>query len=515
MLNTREHRISKVWSRQGPSSETVDRNLDQKGTSKPKYYADSGGNPVIPFPNGHPQSYVEGDSNDLETNMSNIGSFRWTNKSVLEFAKGGDPIVAIERAARDLVLRARDQGWIGPPFNPIFIADLKKIPVTANAGVADACIVSTGGKLQIEFNPTQVRERVRFSIAHEIAHSLFADVADEVRNRGGNKVVKDDWQLELLCNLAASEFVMPIGSISAREKLVSLEELMVERRKFDVSAEAFLIRVTKIANEPVVMFCASTDSKTSEEKTYRVDYSVASASAPHVPISGFRVPTDSVVNSCAAIGFTNRGIEKWFDKKLPIECVGIPGYPGSNSPRVAGLMRFAKTETTSAKVNFVHGDVLKAQGAETKIVCQLVNDQARFWGGGVARSTAKAFPRVQREFSEWIVSVPRNRRLGDVHFAQAEENMFIASLVGQEGFGPSTAPRIRYAALEKCLEKISNFASSKSASVHMPRIGSGESGGSWDTVQEMVQGALIADGIPVTVYDLPPKRLQNSPGLFD
>jgi Zn-dependent peptidase ImmA (M78 family)/O-acetyl-ADP-ribose deacetylase (regulator of RNase III) len=448
--------------------------------------------------------------------MNDANNFRWTNKSVLALAAGEDPITTIERRARELVLHARDEGWNGPPFNPIFIADLLKIPVTANANVADACIVSVEGNLQIQFNPTQVRERVRFSIAHEIAHSLFADVADEVRNRGGKKEAKDDWQLELLCNLAASEFVMPIGSISARERLVSLENLMVERRKFDVSAEAFLIRVTKIANEPVVMFCASAESKSSDDKAYRVDYSVASASAPHSLISGFRVPKDSIVNSCTAIGFTNRGIENWFgDKKIPIECVGIPGYPGANSPRVAGLIRFSKADMTSARVNFVHGDVLKAQGSETRVICQLVNDQARSWGGGVARSAAKAFPAAHRDFSNWITSLPKNRRLGDVHFAQTNQNMFIASLVGQEGFGPSPTPRIRYAALEKCLAKISDFASSKSASVHMPRIGSGESGGSWDTVQEMVQDTLIADGIPVTVYDLPPKRLPNPPGLFD
>jgi hypothetical protein len=447
--------------------------------------------------------------------MNNTNSFRWTNKSVIALAGGEDPITAIERKARELVLHARDQGWNGPPFNPMFIADLLKIPVTANASVADACIVATNGKLQIQFNPTQVRERVRFSIAHEIAHSLFPDVADEVRNRGGNKIAKDDWQLEILCNLAASEFVMPIGSLSAREKLTSIEDLMTERRKFDVSAEAFLIHVTKIANEPLVMFCASPDAA-AEEKTYRVDYAVSSASAPKVPISGFRIPKGSTVYSCAAIGFTTRGVETWFnEKKATIECVGIPGYPGSSSPRVAGLIRFAKAEMTRTKVNYVHGDVLKVQGSEPRVICQLVNDQARFWGGGVARSAAKAFPEAQREFSNWIVSVPKSRRLGDVHFAHAENNVYIASLVGQEGFGPSPAPRIRYAALEKCLDKISDFASSKSASVHMPRLGSGESRGSWDTVQEMVQEALIADGIAVTVYDLPPKRLPNPPGLFD
>jgi len=47
-------------------------------------------------------------------------------------------------------------------------------------------------------------------------------------------------QLEMLCNLAASEFVMPVGSLSARERLPSLEELMIERRKFDVSARGIL-----------------------------------------------------------------------------------------------------------------------------------------------------------------------------------------------------------------------------------------------------------------------------------
>jgi hypothetical protein len=75
--------------------------------------------------------------------------------------------------ARELVLRARDRGWQGPQFNPIAIAELLKIPVEATADVADARTVATTQGLRIQFNPTQPRERVRFSIAHEIAHTLF------------------------------------------------------------------------------------------------------------------------------------------------------------------------------------------------------------------------------------------------------------------------------------------------------------------------------------------------------
>src|SRR5258708_33819437 len=167
--------------------------------------------------------------------MNNANKFRWTNKSVLALAGGEDPIIAIERKALELVLHARDQGWSGPPFNPIFIADMLKIPVTANASVADACIVSTEGKLQIQFNPTQVRERVRFSIAHEIAHSLFGDVADEVRNRGGKKGAIDAWQLEGLRNIAAPGFGIPKGSLSKPAKVGLSEELLMQRLQVDVA----------------------------------------------------------------------------------------------------------------------------------------------------------------------------------------------------------------------------------------------------------------------------------------
>jgi hypothetical protein len=109
----------------------------------------------------------------------------WTNKSVLKFAGNSDPIALIEARARELVLRARDAGWSGPPYNPLAIADLLKIPVEANSEIADARTVPTEAGVKIEFNPTRPRERVRFSVAHEIAHTLFSDVAEQSRHRGG------------------------------------------------------------------------------------------------------------------------------------------------------------------------------------------------------------------------------------------------------------------------------------------------------------------------------------------
>jgi hypothetical protein len=96
-----------------------------------------------------------------------------------------------------------------------------------------------------------------------------------------------------------------------------------------------------------------------------------------------------------------------------------------------------------------------------------------------------------------------------------EKSIVIASLVGQAGFGPSALPRIRYAALEHCFEQVRDYASMRSASVHMPRIGTGQSGGSWETVEELIRETFVTEGIPVTVYDPPPRRMTGTAGLFD
>ena len=398
--------------------------------------------------------------------MAPSSRISWTNKSVLKFAGNSDPIELVEQKARHLVLLARDAGWSGPPYNPLAIADLLKIPVEASGDVVDARTIATGTGVRIEFNPTRPRERVRFSIAHEIAHTLFSDVAEKTRHRGGD-ATSDDWQLEMLCNLAAAEFVMPAGSLPPSDKLPNIENLMVERRKFDVSTEAFLMRVVKATTEPATMFCASPIESEGEKPSYRVNYSVSSKSAPSALVSGQAIPRESVVYSCTAIGQTNRAIEHWISKReLSLECVGIPAFFGATYPRVAGVIRFRPQDADPIALRVVHGDVLKPIGSDAKVICQLVNDQARTWGGGLARATSKKYPLAQQQFSEWFTKLPKKERLGKVHFSDVGNNTYIGSLIAQEGFGVSSAPRIRYAALEQCFREVAAFASERSLSIH-------------------------------------------------
>jgi len=440
--------------------------------------------------------------------MSNAPSINWTNASVRAFAKNADPLAAIEEAARVLVLKAREKGWEGPPFNPLRIAEMMGVKTEANSSVADARLVATDSGPKIEFNPQQPRERVRFSIAHEIAHLLFPDWSEQIRNRGGDATA-DDWQLEMLCNLAASEFVLPIGSLSAALDIPPIEDLMRQRREYDVSAEAFLIRLAKVSNQPIGIFVSSPTVSEDGARHYKIDYFVSSPTGPKIHVSGMAVPNESIVHRCTAIGHTDRAVETWVTgTAVQIECVGLTAYPGSVYPRVAGLVRFDQSQENHVPIRLLHGSVLEPRNGGKKIICQLVNDKAVKWGGGVARKFAKRFPHAEEAYTEQVIQIPRRDRLGQVIFAEAAKDLIIASLIGQEGFGPSIFPRIRYAALQAGLEQVAHHAVSIGASIHMPKIGTGSAGGDWSTIEEMLDDVMVRAGLFVTVYDIPPKRVQ-------
>jgi len=82
----------------------------------------------------------------------------------------------------------------------------------------------------------------------------------------------------------------------------------------------------------------------------------------------------------------------------------------------------------------------------------------------------------------------------------------VASIVAQRGYAPTARPKIRYNALRLGLQEVARLAKENGASVHMPRIGTGLAGGSWEIVEELVWDTLGKAGLHVTVYDLPGRR---------
>ena len=181
----------------------------------------------------------------------------WTNPSVRGFAQGEDPVSVVQSKARKIVLEAVEDGWEGPPFDPFQLADMRGIRVSPSDDVQDARIVPDGSnRLRIEFNPHRPQARTRFSVAHEIAHTMFPDCADQVRNRLDAVTLRsDEWELELLCNIGAAELLMPTRDTGLPSDDIDIDNLLRLRTQFQVSTEAVLIRVAKLTSKS----CSSSD----------------------------------------------------------------------------------------------------------------------------------------------------------------------------------------------------------------------------------------------------------------
>ena len=51
-------------------------------------------------------------------------------------------------------------------------------------------------------------------------------------------------------------------------------------------------------------------------------------------------------------------------------------------------------------------------------------------------------------------------------------------------------------------------ANETGATIHMPKIGTGAAGGDWLMIEEMLDDAMVRADLSVTVYEVPPKRVQ-------
>lgn len=442
---------------------------------------------------------------------------RWLNPSVVALAGTDDPVDVISARARSVIFSAVEQGLQGPPFDPFDLATHLKIPVVPRDDVRDARTVPAGsGQVAIEFNPSRPKARVRFSIAHELAHTLFPDCVERIRNRALRaEMNRHDTELELLCNIGAAELLMPIGSFpQLRAESLSIDHLMELRREYDVSTEALLLRVVKLTPESCLVFSASRIEDKDGGGRYRLDYVVASRSwRGNIP-SGHFFRRSSVVEQCTAIGFTAKGREDGPGElgTVHVESVGIPPYPGHSYPRVVGIITPPRPQRVqSITITYLKGDATQPRGGGQRFVAHIANDRGLTWGAGFGLAVRKTWPAAQEDFRAWALAHHRQFKLGAVHISTVSGDLKVCHMVAQRGYGPSPKPRIRYGALRTCLGLLADEARRAEATVHMPRIGTGEAHGAWWLISEMVDEALCQRGVPVTVYELP-QRGVHTPG---
>ena len=433
----------------------------------------------------------------------------WTNASVVDFGGGTDPVEKMEEEARQAVLEAVDQGWDGPPFDPIELANIRGIPVRPNAALADARVFWADDGYEIEYNPHRPRGRVNFSIAHEIAHTFFPDCAKEVRNRSRERW-EPNWELEVLCNVGAAELTMPVGSFPSTDAVVTIEELMRLRKKFEVSAEAVLIRLVKLASSSVACFSATRFPKPDNTAEYRIDYQIGSSHwTEWTRRAGQRVRS-GVLDECVAIGTTSKGTETWESTgpEVHVEAVALPPLAGTGSLRIAGFMRPASEAPDVRGIEYRHGDAAKFVAEANTAILHIVNDRAQRWGPkGFARAVRFEHRSAYDEYAAWKSENRNTPTLGAAHVAEVEgENRYVVSLVAQRGYGPSIGPRIQYGALDMALRDVRDrLGEAGVGTVQMPKIGTGQAGGNWRVIEGLIRERLVSAGIEVRVVEQPPR----------
>lgn len=169
------------------------------------------------------------------------------------------------------------------------------------------------------------------------------------------------------------------------------------------------------------------------------------------------------------------------------------------------------------KINYLIGDATRPVGEGVKLIIHCCNDIGA-WGAGFVVALSKRWELPEKCYREWCRQFPTRNEiyavetgdavLGEVQFVKVEPDIIVGNMVGQRNVYPMPNPRggfippIRYNAIEKCLNKVAEYAKEKDCSVHFPKFGAGLAGGDWSKIEELINKTLIANGIDCYCYEL-------------
>ena len=154
------------------------------------------------------------------------------------------------------------------------------------------------------------------------------------------------------------------------------------------------------------------------------------------------------------------------------------------------------------EITYIKGDATSPQAKGVKIIAHICNDIGG-WGKGFVLAISKRWKGPETAYRQWHRNRAKNDfQLGSIAVVQVEKYIYVANMIAQRGIKTvSNGVPIRYDAIETCLEKLAIQAKQLEASVHMPRIGCGLAGGTWDKVEPLINKTLIGNGIETFVYD--------------
>lgn len=155
-----------------------------------------------------------------------------------------NPVEAVLFHAQMLLI---ESGMTEPPFSPSVYAPLRNVKdVLYKDMKIDGRLIPSADGFIIELRKDRPKERINFTFAHELAHTFFYESVPSIKYRSlENKYPQHDEDEEKLCNIAASELLMPTPLFSkiVKDFLPSPESLQKIARIFETSLTATLVKI--------------------------------------------------------------------------------------------------------------------------------------------------------------------------------------------------------------------------------------------------------------------------------
>lgn len=181
------------------------------------------------------------------------------------------------------------------------------------------------------------------------------------------------------------------------------------------------------------------------------------------------------------------------------------------------ISRDLLADVNGSNVHLVFGDCTKPLTSTTEsiIVLSTVDDSGMWGSGGMFRVLEQLSEDVQEAYV--AAHTAGDLHVGDLHLVpisdvarkdpsvgQGDARMYVALAISQSYDRRRKIPRsdISLSSLETCLRKVSAFAASKSASIHMPRIGSrpGQDRKEWYAIERLLRKYASFYGVQIFVY---------------
>lgn len=194
-------------------------------------------------------------------------------QAILDETGEDDPLEAVRVKARAVVNQYHDALGQVPPFNMQAVASLRGLKwsdddprYSEDSEIAP----EADGSVVLRVNKTRPLARQRFSIGHEIGHTLFPDYELAVRCRKGTEHAWADPNdlLETLCDVAASEILFPTPWFNRHvaEMQLSAETIATVATQYQGSREATVRRLVELNTQPLAAVFLSWKLKPKEKK---------------------------------------------------------------------------------------------------------------------------------------------------------------------------------------------------------------------------------------------------------